>query len=140
MPEPQRADGSGAEGEDSVSSVSLELITEEYECRRFNMSESVHSKSKEIDLKEMGAITHLCPLKASKVRIHTPLGLNSSPRASPATLGRPGSRWSWTPSMGPGHFLAPWKPWVPRGPPIAPMDCRRTPKEQNGHIWPYIKK
>ncbi|MBW0580820.1 hypothetical protein O181_120535 [Austropuccinia psidii MF-1] len=52
--EPKRTDGGGAEGEDSVSSVSLELIAEEYASRRFKTSESVHSKSKKIDLKEMG--------------------------------------------------------------------------------------
>ena len=39
----------------------LELISEEYASRIFKTSESVHFKSKENDLKEMGAITHLCP-------------------------------------------------------------------------------
>ncbi|MBW0587033.1 hypothetical protein O181_126748 [Austropuccinia psidii MF-1] len=92
-PEPQRPDGGGAKGEDSVSSVSLELITEEYASRRFKTSESIHSISTNFfDLKEMGAITQLCPpSKASKVKVHTPLGLNPSPRASPEALRRPGS-------------------------------------------------
>ncbi|MBW0570298.1 hypothetical protein O181_110013 [Austropuccinia psidii MF-1] len=73
-PEPQRTDGGSAEGEDSVSSVSLELITEEYASRRFNMSESAHSKSKTNDLKEMGHNSIMPHLKASKVRIQEPFG------------------------------------------------------------------
>ncbi|MBW0569672.1 hypothetical protein O181_109387 [Austropuccinia psidii MF-1] len=91
MPEPQRTDSGGAEGGDSVSSVSLELITEEYASRRFKTSESINSISKKLTSRKWGHNSIMPPLKASKVRIHTPLRLNSSPRASPATLGRPGS-------------------------------------------------
>ncbi|MBW0567668.1 hypothetical protein O181_107383 [Austropuccinia psidii MF-1] len=86
-PEPQITDGCGEEGEDSVSSVILELITEVYASRRFKMSELVHFKSKEIDLKEMGAITNLCPLKASKVRIQDPFGAEFMTQGLPCNFG-----------------------------------------------------
>ncbi|MBW0584685.1 hypothetical protein O181_124400 [Austropuccinia psidii MF-1] len=132
MPEPQRTDGGSAEGKDSVISVSLELITEEYASRRFKTSESVHSKSKKPLPQGNGAITHLFP-PSKPLRILMVLD----------------------PSMGPGHIgeILDHGPFFgPRGPPIALMACRprrtaqglqttaygppptdhRTPKHQNG--------
>ncbi|MBW0530511.1 hypothetical protein O181_070226 [Austropuccinia psidii MF-1] len=74
-PEPQRKDGGGTEGEDSVSSVSLELITEEYASRRFNTSESVHFQKKEtMTSRKWGHNSIMDPLKASKVKIQDPFG------------------------------------------------------------------
>ncbi|MBW0591681.1 hypothetical protein O181_131396 [Austropuccinia psidii MF-1] len=119
MPEPQRTDGGGAEGEDSVSSV----------------------------------------------RIHTPLGLNSSPRASPATLGGedldgPGPhQWAQTifggffgfgPILGPLVPLGPQQNWAqgasnsPHGlgtPAYGPRPAdQRTPRDKKWPKWPYITK
>ncbi|MBW0494897.1 hypothetical protein O181_034612 [Austropuccinia psidii MF-1] len=74
IPEPQMKDGGSAEGEYSVSSVSLDLITEEYASRRFNMSESAHSKSNTNDLKEVGHNSIMPHLKASRVKIQDPFG------------------------------------------------------------------
>ncbi|MBW0503957.1 hypothetical protein O181_043672 [Austropuccinia psidii MF-1] len=50
MPEPQRKDGGRAEGEDSVSSVSLELMPRDYGAEKFNPSDFAHQGC--------GAITH----------------------------------------------------------------------------------
>ncbi|MBW0581835.1 hypothetical protein O181_121550 [Austropuccinia psidii MF-1] len=86
-PEPQRTDSGSAEGEDSVSSVSLELITEEYASRRFNISESSHSNSKTNTLKEMGHNSIMPPLKASKVKIQDPIGAGFITQDLPCNFG-----------------------------------------------------
>ncbi|MBW0587280.1 hypothetical protein O181_126995 [Austropuccinia psidii MF-1] len=82
------------------------------------------------------------PLKASKVKVHTPLGLNSSPRASPATLGGQdldgpgphqwvqamyGEFYAWAISGPLGHpgspaNLGPGAPFWSWGPPLTPTD------------------
>ncbi|MBW0587281.1 hypothetical protein O181_126996 [Austropuccinia psidii MF-1] len=91
------------------------------------------------------------PLKASKVRIHTPLGITQD---LPCNFGEArilmvldptnGSRPYMVSLLVLGQFLAPWSPWVPsktgpRGPPIAPTD-HRTPKDRNGIKGTYIIK
>ncbi|MBW0486575.1 hypothetical protein O181_026290 [Austropuccinia psidii MF-1] len=43
MPEPQRTDGGGAEGEESVSSVSLKLMAKELCNRRIQCFRILHS-------------------------------------------------------------------------------------------------
>ncbi|MBW0517521.1 hypothetical protein O181_057236 [Austropuccinia psidii MF-1] len=74
MPEPQTKEGGIAEGEDSVSSVSLELMTKKYASRRFNTSESVHFNSKTMYSRKWGHTSMMTPLKASKVKIQDPFG------------------------------------------------------------------
>ncbi|MBW0575753.1 hypothetical protein O181_115468 [Austropuccinia psidii MF-1] len=78
-PEPQITDGGSAEGEDSVISVSLKLIAEEYASRRFKIQNQSTPNQKKLTSRKWGHNSFMPPLKASKVRIHTPLGLNSSP-------------------------------------------------------------
>ncbi|MBW0520677.1 hypothetical protein O181_060392 [Austropuccinia psidii MF-1] len=97
-------DGGGTEGEYSVSSVTLELMTKEYASRRFKASEVNHFKPKKNDdLKEVG------------------LKLNDGPPQSPfwtefTTQDLPCSFWEvrilmvLDPSNGP----RPWDPWSPR--------------------------
>ncbi|MBW0493376.1 hypothetical protein O181_033091 [Austropuccinia psidii MF-1] len=133
MPEPQRTNGGSAEGGDSVSSFGLEHITEEYASRRFNMSESAHSKTKTNDLKEMGYNSIMPPLKASNVKIQDPFGAEFITQDLPCKVGEARILMVLDPLNGSmGQFMVPWHPWVPskigpRGPPIAPTD-RRTPK------------
>ncbi|MBW0546695.1 hypothetical protein O181_086410 [Austropuccinia psidii MF-1] len=73
-PEPQRTEGGIAEGEDSASSVSLELMTKKYARRRFKTSESVHFKSKPMTSRKWGHNSIMPHLKASEVKIQDPLG------------------------------------------------------------------
>ncbi|MBW0489678.1 hypothetical protein O181_029393 [Austropuccinia psidii MF-1] len=87
-PEPQRTDGGGTEGEDSVSSVSLELIAEEYASRRFNMSESVHfQQNKFMTSRKWGHNSIMAPLKASKVMIQDPFGAEFITQNLPYSFG-----------------------------------------------------
>ncbi|MBW0589504.1 hypothetical protein O181_129219 [Austropuccinia psidii MF-1] len=106
------------------------------DSRRQN--QSTPHQEKEFDSRKWGHNSIMPHLKASKVKVHTPLGLNSSPRASPATLGEAkilmvldpfnGSRpymvkiWQWAISGPLGHpgspaNLDPGAPFWSWGPP-----------------------
>ncbi|MBW0574743.1 hypothetical protein O181_114458 [Austropuccinia psidii MF-1] len=89
MPEPQRPDGGGAEGEASVSSVSLELMAKEW-CSRIIQFFRINTpilKSSSMDQAQKPA-----------------MALNLGPKTFPAILGKVRFLWSWTLSMSPGHL------------------------------------
>ncbi|MBW0535380.1 hypothetical protein O181_075095 [Austropuccinia psidii MF-1] len=71
MPEPQRTDGGGAEGEESVSSVSLELMAKEFCRRRIQCIRILHSNPEDV-LIESGQKPDMGP--------------NPSPKTFPAIL------------------------------------------------------
>ncbi|MBW0589473.1 hypothetical protein O181_129188 [Austropuccinia psidii MF-1] len=76
MPEPQRTDGGGA-GEESVSSVSLELMAKDCAGRRIQGIRMMHSKPENF-INEDGHNPVIAPQ----------IGPNQSPKTSPSTLGR----------------------------------------------------
>ncbi|MBW0508531.1 hypothetical protein O181_048246 [Austropuccinia psidii MF-1] len=60
MPEPQSTDGGSAEGEVSVSSISLELMTKYYASRRIQDVRIMHFK-RENFVKEVGTLLNYGP-------------------------------------------------------------------------------
>ncbi|MBW0509333.1 hypothetical protein O181_049048 [Austropuccinia psidii MF-1] len=128
MPEPWRTDGDGAEGEYSVISVSLELMTKEYASRRLKESDLNHFKPERNALKILKVVsqgpcwteitTQDLPCKFGEVRILMVLDSSNGP-------------------MGP---LKPHQIWAqgvsngPHGP--RTVGPQNQPKTQNGPKMP----
>ncbi|MBW0473746.1 hypothetical protein O181_013461 [Austropuccinia psidii MF-1] len=99
MPEPQRTDGGRTEGEESVSSFSLELMTRDYGSRIIKAIRLCTSRV-------WGHNSFYGLLKVLNVVLQGPLGLQSEIQDLPFSSGEvtfldgPG-----TPSMSPGHIV-----------------------------------
>ncbi|MBW0538124.1 hypothetical protein O181_077839 [Austropuccinia psidii MF-1] len=86
MPEPQRTDIGGTEREDSVSSVSLELMTKDYARRRIQGVRLCTSSVKNHQV--CGAITQFMdPSSSSMWGSKALLGPNHQSRTSPSNMG-----------------------------------------------------
>ncbi|MBW0486992.1 hypothetical protein O181_026707 [Austropuccinia psidii MF-1] len=151
MPEPQRTDIGGTEGEDSVSSVSLELVTKGYASRRIQGVRLCTSSLKNHQV--CGAITQLMAPQCPQCGAPRP---DSSIQDLPFKYGVvhlidcPGPL-----SMGPGHIaptdhrdkkitLAPNGPKMGLDPKISRMviDMARTQKHPYDPEWaqrPFLR-
>ncbi|MBW0495165.1 hypothetical protein O181_034880 [Austropuccinia psidii MF-1] len=142
MPEPKSTDGGGAEGEDEVSSVGLELMTKIL-CKQKNSRNQNNALKFWKMYQGSGAITQLWPpSKSSKMNIQGPLGFKSPRRTSPSALGRSGSQWSqpmWWKFRSVAHNVGPIEPLEPQhigaqGTPIVPTNGRE-PKHLKNQKW-----
>ncbi|MBW0575828.1 hypothetical protein O181_115543 [Austropuccinia psidii MF-1] len=110
MPEPQRTDGGSAKGEESVSSVSLELMAKELYSRRIHCIRILHSNAEDF-INEPG----------HKPAMALNLGPNPSPKTFPAMLRKvsfygPGpSQWAqtiWVRKWSMAICMVPWAPGI----------------------------
>ncbi|MBW0569707.1 hypothetical protein O181_109422 [Austropuccinia psidii MF-1] len=108
MPEPERTDSGSREGEDSVSLVSLELITRDYGSRRIQANILCTSSLKKSS-RSWGHNSFYGLLKVLNMGLQGPLGPQSTIQDLPFSSGEvtfldgPGP-----PSMGPGHIGKNW--------------------------------
>ncbi|MBW0512763.1 hypothetical protein O181_052478 [Austropuccinia psidii MF-1] len=79
MPAPQSTEGDGAEGEDSMSSVSLELMTKDL-CKQKNLRHQNNALKASKHSSRKWVIPQLWPpSKSSKVKVLVLLGLKHYP-------------------------------------------------------------
>ncbi|MBW0491957.1 hypothetical protein O181_031672 [Austropuccinia psidii MF-1] len=87
MPEPQRTDGGGTQGEDSVSSVSFELISRVMEAKESRESD-MHIKFLN-QIKVLGPHSIMAPLKVLNMDPQFKFGTNQKGWTSLPILGSP---------------------------------------------------
>ncbi|MBW0531705.1 hypothetical protein O181_071420 [Austropuccinia psidii MF-1] len=119
MPKTQSTEGGSTEREDSVSSVSLELMTKDL-CKQKNSRHQNNAlQALKNSSKKWGHNLMMGPSESSKIRIQGLLGLKSLPKTSPSPLG---GQVLDEPRLGPIDPLKPQYNWVQR-PLTTPTAC-----------------